>query len=125
VVHDYLNKHIDNTFKELEEMEAIEALEKGKHPEEMEESTKRTDLLWSMASRLRDKVALRSQPCLIFVPNNDTTSIFISHVLWNLARHPDVYAKCHAEIKALGDSELTFETLRGLKYLKAVLDESK
>jgi len=125
VVHNYLDKHIDNTFKYLEEMEAMEASEKSKNPEGMVESTQRTDLLWSMASRLRDKVALRSQLCLIFVPNNDTTSIFISHVLWNLARHPDVYAKCHAEIEALGDSELTFETLRGLKYLNAVLDESK
>jgi cytochrome P450 monooxygenase len=124
-VHNYINKHIDSTFKELEEMEAMERLKTRINPEEATENTKRTDLLWFMASRLRDKVALRSQICLIFVPNNDTTSIFISHILWNLARYPVVYAKCCTEIEALGDSELTFETLRGLKYLQAVLDESE
>lgn len=117
VVHEYLNKHIDRTYKELEE------LENGKTPKTAEDA-ERTDLLWFMASHLKDKEALRSQVCLIFVPNNDTTSIFISHILWNLARRPNVYAKCRAEVEALGDSELTFEALRGLKYLNAVLNES-
>lgn len=116
VVHQYLNRHIDRTYAELETYE-----QSGKNPEEAE----RTDLLWYMASHLKDKEALRSQVSLIFVPNNDTTSIFISHILWNLARRPDVYAKCRAEVLAVGDKELSFEVIRGLKYLNSVLNESK
>jgi cytochrome P450 monooxygenase len=77
-----------------------------------------------MASNLQDKEALRSQVCLIFVPNNDTTSIFISHTLWNLARHPEIYEKCRQEVLAVGDAELTFSVLRNMKYLIAILNES-
>jgi cytochrome P450 monooxygenase len=115
MVHKYLDGHIDRTFAELAEFEKT-----GKSPEQAD----RTDLLWHMASHLKDREALRSQLCLIFVPNNDTTSIFISHILWNLARRPDIYEKCRAEVEAHGDAELTFEALRGMKYLNAVMNES-
>lgn len=115
VVHKYLNAHIDRTYKELDEYKR-----QGKDPE----AAHRNDLLWYMASNLPDKEALRSQMCLIFVPNNDTTSIFISHILWNLARHPEVYEKCRQEVLAVGDAELTFSVLRNMKYLEAILNES-
>lgn len=116
IVNSYLNKHIDQTYQEIAECEA-----KCIDPEH----AKRGDLLWNMATHLRDKDLLRSQVSLIFVPNNDTTSIFISHILWNLARRPDIYSKCVAEVEALGESELTFERLRGMKYINAVLNESE
>ncbi|CBF80485.1 hypothetical protein AN8411.2 [Aspergillus nidulans FGSC A4] len=115
VVHRYLNAHIDRTYKELDEYKR-----QGKNPE----AADRNDLLWYMASNLQDKEALRSQICLIFVPNNDTTSIFISHILWNLARHPGIYEKCRQEVLALGDAELSFSVLRNMKYLNAVLNET-
>lgn len=117
VVHKYLNSHIDRTYKELDEYKS-----QGKDPEQAD----RKDLLWYMASNLpQDKEALRSQICLIFVPNNDTTSIFISHILWNLARHPEIYEKCRQEVLALGDVELTFSVLRNMKYLIGILNESE
>lgn len=115
MVHGWLNKHIDRTYEELEEYDRL-----GKNPD----GGPRTDLLWYMASNLRNKEALRSQVCLIFVPNNDTTSILISHILWNLARHPQIYGKCRQEVLAVGDAELTFSVLRNMKYLNAVLQES-
>ncbi|KAE8153457.1 cytochrome P450 [Aspergillus avenaceus] len=114
-VHEYLDKHIDRAYQEIEAYER-----QGKDPANAE----RTDLLWHMANNLRDKEALRSQICLIFVPNNDTTSIFISHILWNLARHPEVYEKCRQEVLAVGDGDLSFSVLRNLKYLNGVLQET-
>jgi cytochrome P450 monooxygenase len=63
---------------------------------------------------------------LLFVPNNDTTSIFISNVFWNLARFPEVYAKVREEVLSIGeDAPLTYEALRSMKYLDAVLNESE
>ncbi|PKX89259.1 putative cytochrome P450 monooxygenase [Aspergillus novofumigatus IBT 16806] len=115
VVHKYLNAHIGRTYNELNEYKR-----QGKDPE----TADRKDLLWYMASNLQDKEALRSQLCLIFVPNNDTTSIFISHILWNLARHPEIYEKCRQEVLAVGDAELTFSVLRNMKYLIAILNET-
>lgn len=116
VVHDYVNIHLDSTFAELEATEKA-----GLKPEDSE----RTDLIWYMATHLRDKEALRSQLCLIFVPNNDTTSIFISHMLWNLARRPDIWNKGREEVLAHGDAELTFEVLRNMKYINGILNESE
>jgi cytochrome P450 monooxygenase len=63
---------------------------------------------------------------LLFVPNNDTTSIFVSNVFWNLARYPDVYAKVREEVLSVGeDTPLVYECLKGMKYLEAVLNESE
>jgi cytochrome P450 monooxygenase len=116
VVNNFLNKKIDRTYQELAECEA-----KGIDPK----GARRKDLLWYMATHLRDKELLCSQVSLIFVPNNDTTSIFLGHILWNLARRPEIYAKCVAEVEALGDDELSFEKLRSMKYMNAVLNESE
>jgi Cytochrome P450 len=118
VVHDFVNLHIRRAYQEIEERE--ERLKAG-----LEVGSERTDLIWYMATNLRDEELLRSQLCLIFVPNNDTTSIFISNVLWHLARNPDAWEKCRAEVLAHGDAPLTFEALRGMKYVNAVLNESK
>jgi cytochrome P450 monooxygenase len=73
-VHDLVNPHIRATFEEIYKRER--RIEQGL-PIEPE----RSDLLWSMASRLRDEEQLRSQLCLIIVPNNNTTSIFISNYI--------------------------------------------
>ena len=124
VVHDYLNHHIDRTIEQMGRIDDQTKPEAEAGASNGEQ--KRTDLLWYIASNLKDKEALRSELCLIFVPNNDTTSVFICHILWNLARHPNVWDKCRAELAAVGeDVELTFEVLRGLKYLNAVLNESE
>jgi hypothetical protein len=43
-----------------------------------------------------------------------------------MARHPEVYRKVREEVLAVGeDTPLTYETLRTMKYLDAVLNESK
>jgi cytochrome P450 monooxygenase len=61
----------------------------------------------------------------VFVPSNDTTSIHIANTFFALARHPHAWAKCREEVLALGSAPLTFEVLRGLKYVNWVLNESK
>lgn len=117
-VHDFVNPHIWNTYKEIDERK--ERVEKG-----LPVGPERTDLLWFMASELRhDEELLRSQLCLIFVPNNDTTSIFICNCLWHLARHPGAWAKLREEVASLGDTPVTFEVIRNMKFLNGVLNES-
>lgn len=117
-VHDFVNPQIRATFAEIYERER--RIEQGL-PVEAE----RSDLLWSMASRLRDEEQLRSQLCLIIVPNNDTTSIFISNCIWHLARHPDAWGKLRDEVLELGDRPLSFEVLRNMRYMNCVLSESR
>jgi cytochrome P450 monooxygenase len=117
-VHAFVNPHIRSTFKEIDERER-------RIKEKLPVGPERSDLLWSMATNLRDEELLRSQLCLIIVPNNDTTSIFISNCLWHLARYPKAWEKLRQEVSALGDKPLTFEILRNMTYLQGVLNESK
>lgn len=116
-VHAFLNPYIRSTLKELKERQQRikDGLPVGKQ---------RTDLLWSMATELPHEEELRSQVCLIFVPNNDTTSIFIGHCLYYLARNPDAWKRLREEVAAIGDTPITFEMLRNMKHLNGVLNES-
>ena len=68
-----------------------------------------------------------SEMCIrdsLFVPNNDTTSILTANVIWHLARNSKAWEKVRAEVLAHGDAPLTFEALRGMKYLQASINET-
>lgn len=120
VVQEFVDRHIDRTFQEMEGSKTSKT-----DPASAVEN-ERSDLMWSMAQRLKhDRADLRSQMLLFFVPNNDTTSIFISNVFWNLARRPDVWAKVREEVLDVGSAPLTFERLRAMKYLNSVMNESR
>ncbi len=116
-VHGFLNPYIRSTLKEVAERQ--QRITHG-----LPVGEERTDLLWSMATMLPDEEELRSQLCLIFVPNNDTTSIFLGHCLYYLARNPDAWQKLRDEVTAIGDRPVTFEMLRNLKHLNGIMNES-
>lgn len=119
-IHELVNGHIRATFAEMDERDR-------KRSEGIELGPERTDLLWTMASQMRgDEEGLRSQVCLIMVPTNDTTSMFIANCIWFLARHPEAWDKLREEVAALGkDAPLTFDVLRNMPYLNGVMNESK
>ena len=117
-VHSFVDGHIDKT---------LEQLRNGKTANSPTGTTgdERNDLLWVMAKQLRDKKALRSQILAVFVPSNDTTSILISNAFYALARHPEVWKKLRKEVSSIDGTSLTFESLRSLKYLNWILNESE
>lgn len=129
VVHKYVDRHIDKAYADLAKKQAAaDGANGGKGPTTaVKETPERTDLLWSMVGILgTDRERLRSEMLILFAPNNDTTSILISNVFWNFALHPDIYAKVREEVLSQGpDAPLTYEYLKSLKYLVAVLNESK
>lgn len=82
LVHKFVDKHIGKAYEEMRDLSKSKVVEAQGSSTEAE--TERSDLLWSMVNNLKDdKEALRSQILLLFVPNNDTTSIFVSNVVWN------------------------------------------
>lgn len=139
VVHAYVNRLIDKAYADLAQQQqqrrrqqavavAADGTDGGNgSTAATEETPERTDLLWSMIPHFgEDKERLRSEILVLFAPNNDTTAILISNVFWNLARRPDVYARVREEVLSHGpDAQLTYERLRSMKYLDAVLNESK
>ncbi|RAH76894.1 cytochrome P450 [Aspergillus japonicus CBS 114.51] len=117
IVHAYMDEHLDRVYADIAERERRIAAGEDVGPE-------RLDLLWYMAKHCPERAELRSQLSLLFVPNNDTTSIFTGNVVWHLARNPAAWAKVRAEVLAHGDAPLTFEALRGMKYLNACINET-
>ncbi|CAG8960204.1 hypothetical protein HYFRA_00012722 [Hymenoscyphus fraxineus] len=60
----------------------------------------------------------------IFFPARDTAAILTSSVFFMLARNPKVWDKLRAEVLGIGSEELTFELLKSMKYLQAVMNET-
>lgn len=120
IVRDFVDERIDASLTQLQDVKS------GKRTSCTENQPDgRTDLLWDMVQQLQDKEALRGQIMAVFIPSNDTTSILISNAIYALARHPHVYQTLREEVLALGDQEITFEKLRGLRYLRYVINESE
>ncbi|KAF4911602.1 Cytochrome P450 monooxygenase tenA [Colletotrichum viniferum] len=117
-IHAIVNAHIIATYKELDERDLARKNGQERGPE-------RTDLLWIMAQQMRnDLEGLRSQVCLIIVPTNDTTSMFIANCIWYLARHPEAWEKLRQEVAEHGNKPLTFDVLRNMVYLNGVMNET-
>ncbi|KAM0189352.1 hypothetical protein ACHAPI_010118 [Fusarium lateritium] len=118
LVHNFMDQYIDRAYDELAQLE-----EKG---EKSKEKSERTDLLWDMVHKIppEDRILLRDQITAVWVPSNETTSIHISNAIYQLARHPEAWEKLEKEVLELGDEELTFSKLRGMKYMNWVINET-
>jgi len=60
----------------------------------------------------------------LLLAGRDTTAGLLSNTFFVLARRPDVWAKLRSEIGQLNGERPDYETLRNMKYLKFVLNES-
>ncbi|ORA37321.1 cytochrome P450 [Mycobacterium aquaticum] len=61
---------------------------------------------------------------LFMLAGHDTTSTTLCYSLWALGRDPDIQARVHSEVDALGDRPLTPEDVPHLEYTVRVLHES-
>ena len=85
----------------------------------------RYTFLRGLALSTSDPLRIRSEALNILIAGRDTTAGLLSNMFHALARHPDVWAKIQAEVRALGDMKLDYESLRNLKYLRSVLNEGE
>ncbi|BBX34432.1 cytochrome P450 [Mycolicibacterium mageritense DSM 44476 = CIP 104973] len=61
---------------------------------------------------------------LFMLAGHDTTSTTLCYSLWALGCHPEIEARVHAEVAALGERTLTPEDVPHLEYTVRVLHES-
>ena len=67
---------------------------------------------------------IRSELLNILLAGRDTTASLLTNLWWVLARRPDVFDCLQTEVNALAtDDQVTIESLKSLKYLRAVLNE--
>ncbi|PMD48008.1 cytochrome P450 [Hyaloscypha variabilis F] len=77
-----------------------------------------------LAKETDDREELRDQILNVLLAGRDTTASLLSNMFWELARHPEIYAKLREEVRFLGGREPTYEELKNMKYLKFCINES-
>ncbi|KAG5362519.1 Cytochrome P450 52A13 [Yarrowia sp. C11] len=85
--------------------------------------------LRELAREVKDPRVLRDQSLNILLAGRDTTAGILSWIVYELARHPEVWKKLRAEIhQDFGDgtdlSQITFEGLKRCEYLRFVINET-
>lgn len=84
-------------------------------------------LLHELISQTSDKVKIRSELLNILVAGRDTTASFLSNLWFELSKRPDIYVALRQEVDStFPNRELpaSFEQLKNMRYLRAVLNES-
>jgi cytochrome P450 len=72
-----------------------------------------------------DPIRIRSELLNILLAGRDTTASLLTNVWFILSKRPDIWQKLQAEVAQLDDTaQPTFEQLKDMKYLKALLNES-
>jgi cytochrome P450 len=114
--HEFIDYYIDKAL-------AIEREEKvaGKKDGEKERKT----LLQLTAEQTQDQTELRSQILQGIMAGQDTTSVLLANTIFLLFRHPDMWTRLRTEVLEMGDREVTFDSLKTLKFLQNVLAECK
>jgi cytochrome P450 len=107
-------------------IDTVLALSAGELDEKL---SKRETFLDALARFTRDPRILRDQLVAVLLAGRDTTAGTLSFCLFELSRNPEVVAKLREEIGSklgLGanSQKPTFQDLKEMKYLNAVLNET-
>lgn len=94
-------------------------IEKG-----IEEKKKQYTFLHELLKITKDPYILQSETLNVLLAGRDTTASLLSHTFFELARNPEVWQKLQSEVSELGGQVPDYETLKSLKYVKWVLNES-
>ena len=117
VVHDFVDKIVNKTLERTLSQDAEKFIE-GK------DEIDRYVFLKELIKATRDPTQLRDEILNILLAGRDTTASLLSLTFHLLARRPDIFRKLKTEVDQLHGVKPDYETLRSMKYLKYVLNES-
>lgn len=115
-VHAFVDSYVDKALLFLASQSGIERSD--------EREKERYILLHEMAKQTEDTIELRHQVLHVFLAGHDSSSITVANAIFHLCRHPNAFQKLRAEVLEAKEG-LTFERLKGLKYLQHVVKESR
>ena len=81
-------------------------------------------LLYELIAQKVDKIKIRYELLHALIAGRDTTASLLSNVWFELSKRPDIWARLGEEISTLGGEPPSYEQLKNLKYLRALLNES-
>lgn len=117
IVHRYVDKQVARALRESSDSS-------NKTSSEDLTVRKRYVLLDEITREIRDPIELRYHVLAVFLPARDSAAIAVNNMLFQLARHPHIWAKLRKQALELGDSPLTFEKLKSLVDFRYVLHET-
>lgn len=117
IVHDFVDKIVYKALEKTQPRDAEKFIE-GK------EDADRYVFLTEMAKATRDPIQLRDELLNILLAGRDTTASLLSVTFHVLARRPDIFKKLKAEVDGLNGVKPDYETLKSMKYLKYLLNET-
>ncbi|MCJ1316155.1 hypothetical protein MMC15_001475 [Xylographa vitiligo] len=118
----YINNWIDGLVEKG--LNEIAAQNDDKNPSSSSSSSSRYVLLHELAAQTTDKVKIRSELLNTLLAGRDTTASLLSNIWFTLSQRPDIYARLREEVDTQDRDSISFETLKEMKYLRAVMNES-
>ena len=98
---------------------------KDRYTEETNTASKRVTFLDQLLAETTDKVRIRSELLNLLLAGRDSTAALMSNVFFELSRSRDIQDRLRREIATHVGNELpTFEGIKSMKYLRAILNES-
>lgn len=115
-VHSFVDKIVQDALSKIDakEEKAIEGGGAGRYV-----------FLTEMVKATKDPKQLRDELLNILLAGRDTTASLLSNTFHVLARRPDIWEKLQAEVDELGGEKPDYDTMKGMKYMKYVLNECK
>jgi cytochrome P450 len=84
----------------------------------------RYNLLSELSSAFSDRAQLRNELLNVLLAARDTTAALLSSTFYFLARHPAVWDELAAEVAVPEGQAPNYATLKGMRVLKSILDET-
>lgn len=114
VVHKYVDRFVQQglQYRKTLDLDKVDAKAEGRYV-----------FLHELVKRTGDPVQIRSELLNILLAGRDTTASLLSDVFFVLARRPDIWAKLRAEVDPLQGEKPTFQQIKDMKYLRAILNE--
>ncbi|KAL6872288.1 cytochrome P450 [Trichoderma longibrachiatum] len=109
ILHDFVDRIVEKAFRKRN-------TSKG--------STPPGSFLENILDSTDDLVKIRFEVLGLLLAGRDTTAGTLSSLFYILARRPDIWAKLQTEIKRLGGRKPTYNDIKGLKYLRQLIDET-
>lgn len=106
VVHQFTDRYISDALKG--------STKKGRY-----------NLLAELAVECRDPIQLRNELLNVLLAARDTTASLLGSIFYLLARNPHTWNKLREEVGELNGQLPDYKTLKEMRYLKSVLNESK
>ncbi|KAF2107238.1 putative P450 monooxygenase [Lophiotrema nucula] len=79
-----------------------------------------------LLSQTSDRIHVRSELLNILLAGRDTTAALLSNVVWELSRQPSITTRLRQEVaEHIGDEVPTYQQLKDMRYLKAIINESQ